>query len=200
MKIILVAHPDRIEYVKKLQTYLPILTTVVDTISARSGHMTALKLAAEHDERVVIMEDDAIPVSGFNELAEFWCKAHPDDMISFYLGTSRPKEIQPWLDHRIGVARAAGETSILINMLLHGVCYSIPRDRIDDVVRRMTIMSRIHEADFAIGSAWGKRVVYPIESLVQHRDEQPVEKHPNGEARIEPRVARALAGPLMFNP
>lgn len=199
MNIILVSHPSRAAHVHALQQKLPVVTTVVDTVNALSGHRTALRLALSHGERVVIMEDDAIPVEGMPELARGWCDAYPDVLISFYLGTSRPRDYQTMVADRIKKADSFGDDLIWLPTLIHGVCYSIPTWAIPGVLTRMDQLSRIKEADFAIGAAWGAPVCYPLESLVQHRDEAPVERHPDGQARIEPRVARRLAAPLMFN-
>ena len=53
-------------------------------------------------------------------------------------------------------------------------------------------------ADYVIGRAFGRQIVYPVESLVEHRDGDSVERHPDKELRTERRVARKLAGPLMY--
>lgn len=200
MKIILVSHPSRAEHVHRLQTAIPsIAATVVDTVSALSGHMTALRIATMFDERVAIMEDDAIPVERFDELSDAWANERPNDLISFYLGTSRPRDLQYLIDHKMLEADRRGHRYIWLFPLIHGVCYSIPTADLPRIVANLEKPSRVREADYAIGMAWGREVCYPLESLVQHRDETPVEKHPDGRPRNEPRVARRLAGSLMFN-
>lgn len=200
MKIILVSHPSRAHHVAKLQDKLPIMATVVDTVSAKSGHRAALRIASQVDERVAIMEDDAIPVERFDEMSDWWAMCWPDELISFYLGTSRPKQFQPMIDQLIATADKTNESLIWLPMLIHAVCYSIPRHALAEVIAGVDNLGPIKAADYAIGAAWGRPVCYPIESLVQHRDETPVERHPDGEKRIETRVARRLAGSLMFNP
>lgn len=199
MKIILVSHPSRAHHVSVLQQSLPIVATVVDTVSAWSGHMTALRMASQLDERVAIMEDDAIPVKDFEKLSDHWMSARPNELLSFYLGTSRPRELQGVIQQRINGADHQGYAEIWLPTLIHGVCYSIPLADVQRVVDHMTERgTRIRQADFAVGAAWGRQVCYPLESLVQHRDETPVERHPDGMPRTEPRVARRLAGSLMF--
>jgi hypothetical protein len=200
MNVILVSHPSRLNYVEQLQRVIPVVTTVIDTVSAWSGHLMALRLALAHQSRVVIMEDDAIPVVGFERLAKEWADLHPDNMLSFYLGTSRPADFQPLVDERMRIADLQGRRELQMPTLLHGVCYSIPTHELPRVVAALEKPGRQREADYAVGAAWGRSVVYPIESLVQHRDGAPVERHPDGKPRTEPRVARRLAGPLMFNP
>ena len=198
MKIILVSHPSRVEQVHQLQQHLPIVTTVINSVSAKDGHRQALMHAESMRGRVVIMEDDAIPVRGFMELAEFWCEAHPEDLLSFYLGTSRPRQFQSLVEERMRIADLQGRSELSLPTLIHAVCYSIPAGSVSTVLDRLDKLPLIREADFAIGAAWARSVVYPVESLVQHRDETPVERHPDGQIRTEPRVARRLAGPLMF--
>ena len=199
MKIILVSHPSRAQHVHTLQQHLPVMATIVDTVNAYSGHLTALRMAAQIDERVAIMEDDAIPVRNFDMLSDYWAMLRPNDLVSFYLGTSRPPELQAVIAHKIEQADKNGDADIWLRPLIHGVCYSIPTAGLPAVIDKMQKPSRVREADYAIGMAWGREVCYPLESLVQHRDESPVERHPDGRPRLEPRVARRLAGSLMFN-
>ncbi len=202
MNVILVTHPSRYEQSLELQSHLPVVATVVDNVSAWSGHYTALRMACVHapDERVVVMEDDAIPVKGFVDQVAAWCLQFPNDMLSFYLGTGRPFQFQRMVDGKIRNALQRGESKISLPTLIHGVCYSIPPNELSRVLDGMEQLRGVREADYAIGAAWGRSVLYPIESLVQHRDDSPVERHPDGQPRVERRVARQLAGPLMFKP
>lgn len=196
MKIIVVAHPRRSAMVEQLGRHLPIDLIVTDEVSAFSGHRKAIASAAQTSERVVIMEDDAVPVIGFHVRAQMWFDRHPDDLLSFYLGTSRPPQYQPAVDMALRQADLAGQDSIRLGRMLHAVCYSLPLGGPQKVLAGM----RLAEADFAIGAAWGQATVYPVESLVEHRDTMPVERHPDGQQRSERRVARRLAGKLMFQP
>lgn len=158
---------------------------------ALHGHRSALTLAAATERPCIIMEDDAIPVVGFTELANDWLERFPDQLISFYLGTSRPPQWQARVDAELG--SVAATSHIHLPTLIHGVCYAIPPDSVGRVLGRM----RGAEADFSVGRGWGRPVLYPVESLVEHRDGTPVERHPDGEPRTERRVARSLAGPLI---
>jgi hypothetical protein len=198
MNIILVSHPSRAHYVHLLQQNLPVMTTVINTVSAKDGHRQALMHAERTKGRVIIMEDDAIPVRDFESLAKFWCDAHPDALLSFYLGTSRPFQFQALIAERMRIADLQNRGEITLPTLIHAVCYSIPEGQVSRVLDSLDGVTQTKEADFAIGAAWGRSVVYPVESLVQHRDGSPVERHPDGMVRSEPRVARRLAGSLMF--
>lgn len=194
MQVIIVGHHSRSAQIAELQRALPDAACFLDIEDrgAAYGHRQALKLAAGLKERCVIMEDDAIPVVGFEKLAEDWLRRHPDDLLSFYLGTGRPPQWQRTIDVCLRTTRT---DYICLPELVHGVCYSIPQWAVKRVAKEMTAP----EADFAIGRAWGRPTFYPVESLVEHRDGVPVERHPDGQPRTERRVARKLAGPLMFD-
>ena len=196
MRLIIVGHISRIEWIDKLRHNLWASDVIVDhgNAGAYEQHRCALEVAARYDERCIIIEDDAIPVEGFYPMVQQWFDRYPETLISFYLGTSRPFEWQRWVDGAVDDAAKAGSDHIKFNGLMHGLCYSIPPNEIARVLEKM----QPGAADEAIGRAWGREVVYPVESLVQHRDGTPVERHPDGQVRDQPRVARKLAGPLMY--
>jgi hypothetical protein len=195
MQVIIVGHHSRSEWAERLQKALPGAAWIIDFANQGSTaiHRRAIQLAATMSERCVIMEDDAIPVCGFAERADAWVQRFPDDLISFYLGTSRPLKWQPRIDKAL---QETTEDYVLLRHLLHGVCYSIPQHKAAWVLNRMAPHP---EADFSIGMAWAGAVVYQVESLVEHRDGKPVEAHYDGQPRTEPRVARKLAAPLMYD-
>lgn len=199
MKIIIVGHHARGEWIGMLDRELHPTMAYIDYSDqgALNGHTQALMIAAQCDERCVIMEDDAIPVIGFCERAQAWMERFPADLISFYLGTGRPVELQPLVDAR--VAETVTDY-ITLPTLIHGVCYSIPTNEVEPLLARLALMSRhCKEADYAVGAAWRKPPIYPVESLVEHRDGVPVERHPDGQPRTERRVARRLAAPLAYD-
>ena len=196
-QVIIVGHHERIGWIAQLQAALPGASAVVDYAGhgALWGHMRALEIAKATGERCVIVEDDAIPVEGFTEMVGQWCERFPDDLISFYLGTGRPREWQAAVDRQLETAY----DYITLPKLIHGVCYSLPPGGAEFVLKRIAAMGRTFEgADYVIGRAWGRQVVYPVESLVEHRDGPSVEKHPDCEPRSDRRVARCLAGNLMY--
>ena len=194
MQVIIVGHCNRSEWIERLHQAIPGAAWVIDFAGQGStaNHRRALELAATMNERCIIMEDDAIPVRGFVAQAEVWLQRFPDDLISFYLGTGRPPKWQPRVDKAL---RETVTDHIYLNQLIHGVCYSVPAHRVQWLLGRL---SNHPEADFAIGLAWSAPVLYPVESLVDHRDGKPVEIHYDGQPRTELRVARRLSGKLMY--
>lgn len=195
MRAIIVGHHSRVEWIGRLQDAIPGSAAIIDSADegAHACHRKALEVAQAVGERCIIIEDDAIPVQGFASLAAHWCDRFPDNLISFYLGTGRPVSWQQRVD--VALETTMGDF-IMLSRLIHGVCYSIPTHHIDRVLSRL--QQGDEGADYAIGRAWGRGVIYPVESLVQHRDGESVERHPDGELRTERRVARHLAGPLMY--
>ena len=204
MQIIIVSHYERADWVRKLLRVFPDAFVVTDFLNrgALWAHTEAIRIAAALGERCIIMEDDAIPVEGFMERAEMHVAEYPSELISFYLGTGRPKGWQDWITDAISKGAMVSESDnwIMMPTLIHGVCYTFPASRAQDlcdVLKRLN--GSIKEADSAVGAAWRNGVIYPVESLVEHRDQGSVERHPDGQPRTEPRVARFLAAPLAYD-
>ncbi|RAZ36062.1 hypothetical protein DP192_23965, partial [Enterobacter hormaechei subsp. xiangfangensis] len=119
--------------------------------------------AAEQTCRVVVVEDDAMPVDLFFTPVTSWLKRFPDSLISFYLGTGRPPQYQMQIAERLIVADKTQADYIILPRLIHGVCYSVPPQHIERVLSRWDSSK---PADYAVGDAYGGAVVYPCYSLV----------------------------------
>lgn len=137
------------------------------------------------EQRVWILEDDASPGPDFNQLALEWERRAPQALISGYLGKQRPPQWQETIRVKLSQAAATGQDHIHLQQLIHGVCYSIPPAEIPRVINGL----RQGPADYAIGHAWGKDVLYTNPSLVDHIDGTTVETHPDGITRQPGRVA-----------
>ncbi|EOG5394714.1 hypothetical protein ACLE0Z_002234 [Cronobacter sakazakii] len=153
---------------------------------ANWNHRRALEWAACQPCRVVVLEDDALPVPGFTEKVTDWLARCPDDLLSFYLGTGRPPQYQMQIAERLIIADKARYEFISFPRLIHGVCYSVPPHRISRVLSRWDSSK---PADYAVGDAYGGTVVYPCYSLVDHADGEPVERHSDSVPRTERRRA-----------
>ncbi|EPX3843576.1 hypothetical protein ACWY7B_004797, partial [Enterobacter hormaechei] len=156
---------------------------------ANWNHRRALEWAAEQPCRVVVLEDDAMPVAGFTDLVGECLNRFPDSLVSFYLGTGRPPQYQMQIAERLIVADKTQADYITLPRLIHGVCYSVPSQHIERVFSRW-VSSK--PADYAVGDAYGGTVVYPCYSLVDHADGEPVERHPDSAPRTERRRAWRL--------
>ncbi|MBC1188198.1 hypothetical protein HII27_21080 [Kluyvera sp. SCKS090646] len=157
---------------------------------ANWNHRRALEWASKQDCRVVIIEDDALPLSESADNFRKWIEEYPDHLISFYLGTGRPPQYQMQIAERLIAADKARANYITLPRLIHGVCYSVPPHHLERVLSRWDSHK---PADYAVGDAYGGEVIYPCYSLVDHADGEPVERHPDLTPRTERRRAWRLA-------
>ncbi|MCU3018212.1 hypothetical protein N8S86_23040 [Enterobacter hormaechei subsp. oharae] len=157
---------------------------------ANWNHRRALEWASEQTCRVVVVEDDAMPVGLFFTSVTSWLNRFPESLVSFYLGTGRPPQYQMQIAERLIVADKTQADYITLPRLIHGVCYSVPPQHIERVLSRWDSSK---PADYAVGDAYGGAVVYPCYSLVDHADCEPVERHPDSAPRTERRRAWRLA-------
>ena len=192
MLIAIVAHHSRRTMAEELASKLEADIVFMDEHSAgaNSNHLRALSWAAEQSDRVIIIEEDALPVEGFRDKAQDWLARFPDDMLSFYLGTGRPPQYQKEIAGMLVDADRVCSDHIVLSKLIHGVCYSPPQGRL---ARMLSAWNKTLAADYAVGEAFGGRVIYPCYSLVDHADLPTVERHPDNEPRTERRRAWRLA-------
>lgn len=191
VKFVVVGHHTRTGQAQRLAALLDAHLLIDDgNHGANWNHRRALEWAAEQTCRVVVIEDDALPVDLFYTPVSNWLKRFPDSLISFYLGTGRPPQYQIQIAERLIVADKTQADYIALPRLIHGVCYSVPSQHIERVLSRW---DRSKPADYAVGDAYGGAVVYPCYSLVDHADGEPVERHPDAAPRTERRRAWRLA-------
>ncbi|KTI67575.1 hypothetical protein ASU99_11875, partial [Enterobacter hormaechei subsp. steigerwaltii] len=166
IKFVVVGHHTRLGPAQRLAALLHAhLLVDDDNHGANWNHRRALEWAAEQTCRVVVIEDDALPVHGFTEKVTDWLARFPDDMLSFYLGTGRPPQYQMQIAERLTVADKTRADYITLSRLIHGVCYSVPPEHVHRVLSRW---DNSKPADYAVGDAWGGSVIYPCYSLVDH--------------------------------
>ena len=190
MKFVVCAHHTRLGHAQRLAALLDAHLLIDDgNQGANWNHRRALEWAAEQTCRVVVLEDDALPVHGFTEKITDWLARFPDDMLSFYLGTGRPPQYQMQIAERLIVADKTRADYITLSRLIHGVCYSVPPEHVHRVLSRW---DNSKPADYAVGDAWGGSVIHPCYSLVDHADGETVEHHPDSAPRTERRRAWRL--------
>ncbi|WP_210456356.1 hypothetical protein [Pantoea ananatis] len=190
IKFAIVAHHSRLEAVMNLKRRLNAHFLLDDKDGgANANHRRAIEWASQQDCRVVILEDDALLVDGFTEKVAAWIDRFPDDLMSFYLGTGRPPQYQLEVATKLIESDHRQTDHITMSRLIHGVCYSIPQQRISDVLTRW---DSAKPADYAVGDAYGGDVIYPCYSLVDHADSDTVEQHPDNEQRTQRRRAWRL--------
>ena len=191
VKFVVVGHHSRHKQALRLAESIgAVLLIDSSDRGANWNHRRALQWASEQSCRVVVLEDDALPVSGFIEQVAVWLARFPCHMLSFYLGTGRPPQYQMQVAERLIVADKTLADYITLSRLIHGVCYSVPPEHVQRVLSRW---DNSKPADYAVGDAWGGSVIYPCYSLVDHADGEPVERHPDSVPRTERRRAWRLA-------
>ncbi|KMV33920.1 hypothetical protein [Franconibacter pulveris] len=192
IRFVVVGHHARREQAEELAESLAAYLLVdEDDFGANWNHRRALEWAAGQNSLVVVVEDDALPVEGFQALATEWLSRFPDSLISFYLGTGRPPQYQLEIATKLIAADRERAEHITMQRLVHAVCYSVPPKLIPKVLARWDASK---PADYAVGDACGGPVIYPCNSLVDHADGLPVEKHPDRQPRRERRRAWRLHG------
>lgn len=167
VKFAIVGHPKRASMAYNLtKTLAGVLFMDTPGEGAYANHRRALAWAARQGERVTIVEDDALPVTGVDALTDEWAARHPDDLLSFYLGTGHPTQWMRQVDARWG----DHDEYVQLPKLIHGVAYSVPPGHVQGVLDRMGP----GPIDYAVGDAWraltGGNVIYPKASLFDHRD------------------------------
>ncbi|MEH3879567.1 hypothetical protein [Enterobacter roggenkampii] len=191
VKFVVVGHHSRIGHAQRLAALLDAHLLIDDgNRGANWNHRRAIEWAAEQPCRVVVLEDDALLVEGFTEKVMDWLARFPEDMLSFYLGTGRPPQYQKEIAGMLVDADRVCGDHIVLSKLIHGVCYSPPQGRLTHM---LSTWNKTLAADYAVGEAFGGRVIYPCYSLVDHADLPTVERHPDNEPRTERRRAWRLA-------
>lgn len=191
IRFVVVGHHSRIGHAQRFAALLDAHLLIDDgNHGANWNHRRALEWASEQTCRVVVVEDDAMPVGLFFTSVTSWLNRFPESLVSFYLGTGRPPQYQMQIAERLIVADKTQADYITLPRLIHGVCYSLPPQHIERVLSRWDSSK---PADYAVGDAYGGAVVYPCYSLVDHADGEPVERHPDSAPRTERRRAWRLA-------
>lgn len=190
VKFVVVGHHDRRAQAEYLAQSLDAHLLIDEgDHGATWNHRRAMEWASGKKERVIVLEDDALPVEGFSELVIPWLARFPDSLISFYLGTGRPPQYQTAIAEQLIEADKVHGDYIRLPRLIHGVCYSVPSAHISNVLNRWKANKA---ADYAVGDAWGGVVVYPCYSLVDHLDGLSVERPWNNALKRERRQAWRL--------
>lgn len=187
LSIIIVAHHSRFSLANKLANDLDAKIFLdEENRGANWNHRQVIEYLAHENQSAIIIEDDAITCKNFKTIARQWIDRFPDKIISFYLGTGRPPQYQEAIKYRIANAFEEDNDYITLPNLIHGVSYYMPSSLTKKILYSW---DNALPADFAIGKAYERNVIYPIYSLVEHSDIQSVEKHIDGQQRTEIRRA-----------
>ncbi len=121
----------------------------------------------------VVLQDDAVPIDDFRKHVTAAVTHRPDELISLYVGTHRPRKLQ--VIHAVYLAESQSASWLMANTLMWGVGVVMPTARIQEMLDK-TAKIRL-PYDQRLG-AWaettGRSVYYTWPSLVDHADEETV--------------------------
>jgi len=193
--IAIVAHTARLEQADGLAAKVNANAVLVDdgTLGCNANHRRAWERLAEGDsEWSLCMEDDALPVDGFNEQLEQVLAVAPSPVVSLYLGRLRP----PHWQHRIRNTLANTDAHWLTApALLHAVAVCIRTEILPLMLhgspthKPMDAHKPIDEAIGTYARRNGIKVAYCNPSLVDHADQGTLIAHPDRQPRKPGRVA-----------
>lgn len=167
-----VAHQSRLEIAQELKDKTGASDLWVDTgrLGEWKNHYRAWTyLSYSQATHAVVLQDDAVPVDGFRDLAERAALEHPDKMISFYVGTHRPRQAQ--VVAAIEEAEKHGASWLVSNTLMWGVAVMVPVERIPEMLDTVKESKKPYDERLGL---WVERrresVYYTWPSLVDHQD------------------------------
>lgn len=177
MKIVIAAHPTRSMMAEDLARQVGGQIVWDQGRGEWDTHRRALLVGAAsvpEDSHVIVLQDDALPVPDFPEHARDAIEVHPNALISFYVGTGRPR--QPLVRKAITEADDHECAWLSCNSLLWGVGIAVPARYVAGIVQYRSNLPY----DQRLG-AWSRRfqvpVVYTWPSLVDHLDTVGLVRH-----------------------
>jgi hypothetical protein len=186
----IVAHHARAEQAHKLMEDVGATYLSMDngSLGCDANHKKVWSwLSGKDTTWSVVLEDDAIPVEGFTKQLEQVLSVAPTPIVSLYLGQGRPQHWQPRIDLAKNNANSVDASWLIAPALLHAVGVAVRTELLPKV---------LFDKTKPIDDAWTEwirtqhlRVGYTWPSLLEHRDEDTLVKHPDGVPRTQHRKA-----------
>jgi hypothetical protein len=181
--VAVVAHPERLTSALLLRDQVQADHVSVDHFGRGEqwNHQEALEALARQPDQadwLVLLEDDAIPCSGFRAQLDRALEHAPAGIVSLYLGTGRwagtaPSQHEPVVRGLVEDADRDGAQWITTGALWHAVGVAIPREHAVSLLQHLRGSTR--PTDEAITDWCRQRRVavhYTHPSLVDPRDER----------------------------
>lgn len=173
VEIHVVAHPARREQAEKLQAQVEAEELWMDDagLGEWKNHLRAwTQLSYSSATHAVVLQDDAMPLETFRECAVRAAEGVPDNLVSFYVGTHRPRKQQ--VAAAVEEAKQTGAGWLTADTLMWGVAVMVPVSRIPEMLSAVEGSKLPY--DQRLGS-WaeknGEKVYYTWPSLVDHMDQ-----------------------------
>lgn len=168
-----VAHSSRLEIAEDLKNETGASDLWVDSgrLGEWKNHLRAWTyLSYSSATHGIVLQDDAVPIENFREHATRAASERPDDMISFYTGTHRPRPAQVLT--AVSEADRLGASWLTADSLLWGVGVMVPVARIPDMLESIKHSKKPYDQRLGL---WIERnsakVYYTWPSLVDHKDQ-----------------------------
>lgn len=199
-RIAVVAHQARREQAEKLKTDVGAGLLSIDdgTLGCDRNHRKAWTWLADNADDaswLVVLEDDAVPITDFRDQLDKVLAAASTDIVSLYLGTGFPPHWQNRIRQAVAQAETQGASFILGNFI-HGVAICIRTRLVPDMLDYTSKCTGM-AFDRAI-QQWARDRNHPIAatypSLVDHHDGPSLAAHPDGGTRNIPRKAHKVGG------
>lgn len=175
LNIQIVAHEKRRDMATRLASDVGADGVWVDSgfYGEWKNHVRAWKKGESSEAtHVLVLQDDAVPVVKGEDFRNEVIRAideRPEDVISLYVGTHRPRKAQ--VIQAVAQAESLGASWLVCEELLWGVGVVIPRDQINNILVSARRVSKPY--DQRLGSSVSN-VYYTYPSLVDHADVETV--------------------------
>ena len=205
----IVGHTSRAKQCAQLQAQLDGAALFLDdgSLGEWANHRRAFQfgLTVGHDapwdrDWLVVLQDDAQPIKGFQAAAQAALEHVPAEafMVSFYCGTSRPLRYQQPFAEAVFNAELDGSGFLSAPVLGWGVAVAIRLDALQIILdycdnHSQPYDERLSAAMFGLGP-----VFYTWPSLVDHEDGTSLVKH-RYDVDTKPRKARKVGLPRSWN-
>lgn len=201
LSIAVMAHPAREQAAEQLALDIDARVT---WDRHRDEWETGSRALAAYDPQAthhLVLQDDALPVAGFRAHAAAAIAQHPDSLISFYLGKSRPPHLQRRFTRATLAADEQHAAWISSDRLHHGVAIALPIADIDPLLEWCRIPNLPYDERIGAWYRFARRpVLYTWPSLVDHADTDTlIPRHHDGQPRDQPRVAWRTGTPTNWD-
>jgi len=170
------------------------------TVGSNANHDRAWRYAASGGSQwSIVVEDDAVPIAEFGVHAVQMLKSlrGAPGIVSFYMGTSYPIQVQSKYKNALARADEIGAGWIKGNGVYHGVAVAI---RTKDVPHMLKYVKNIDKPYDERLSDWARSECFPCwytnPSLVDHEDSDPVLPASRWQPRDKARRAWRTGAPL----
>ena len=179
-RIGIVAHESRLGKANNLFHEIQADRIFIDdgTLGCEGNHRWAWSEVcrnAADEEFLVVIEDDALPCNDFREQLDAALAKAPTDIVSLYLGRSRPIQWQEFVRQAVSHANSENACWITANAMLHAVGIAMRGpELVESMLNRTSQMTRpIDDRITMWCRQFGHEVSYTFPSLLDHDDDLP---------------------------